>query len=135
MNKARRGVDPPDSATANRPDPANAAPARATNCSAAFRASSSASWQILMSRLVTGKKCRVVSGAAQGSLRIQNNLNRCRRQKIRVPPLIDETFHECAVFEFIENLRRDAAADVKPAHRFRAQREITRFRAVNRHEE
>ena len=103
-------------ATGNRPDRRSRA-ARATNCSAAFRASSSASWQIMMSRLITGKKRRVVGGAAQGGLRIQNDLNRCRRQKIGVPSLIDESSHECAVFELVEDLRRDAAADVKPAHR------------------
>jgi len=35
-------------AAVNRPDRAIAAPARETNCSAAFRASSSASWQIMI---------------------------------------------------------------------------------------
>ena len=42
-NRAPLGVEPPESATANRPARATASPARATNCSAPWRASSAAS--------------------------------------------------------------------------------------------
>src|SRR5262245_32406678 len=71
----------------------------------------------------------------QGGLVVQDHPHRYLLEQLVEAPLCEERFHEAAVLEPGQDLRRDAAAEVDTAQRHHPEGEIPGGGAVDRHEE
>ena len=73
---------------------------------------------------------RIRGRASQRRFFVQYDAHRHLREQIGIAPLGGESAQKFAVGQLAQNFRRDAAADVNPAERFRPEREVSCLRAV-----